>query len=166
MRAKGRFLLVLVCLLLAPVSLGAADYKQWLPLLPESLGGLARSGKPDGMNMEMGQQSWSSLQQEYSNKSKQVSMTIVSGIVAPQAQAFQMMSQMQMETEDQIVKTLEVAGYKAVFQLEKESKTGILTIALNQQTLVAIEAKPTADEAELVGLAKEIPLNKIAAQAK
>ena len=166
MRAKGRCLLVLVCLLLAPVPLGATDYKQWLPLLPETLGDLDRSGKPDGMNMEMGQQSWSSLQQEYSNKSKQVSMTIVSGIVAPQAQAFQMMSQMQMETEDQIVKTLVVSGYKAVFQLEKETKIGILTIGLNQQTLVAIEAKPTTDEGELVSLAKEIPLNKIAAQAK
>ncbi len=166
MRAKGGFILVLVCLFLTPVPLGASDYKQWLPLLPETLGGMARSGKPDGMNMEMGQQSWSSLQQEYSSQSKQVSMTIVSGIVAPQAQAFQMMAQMQMETEDQIVKTLEVAGYKAVFQLEKESKTGILTIALNQQTLVAIEAKPTTDEGELVSLAKEIPLNKIAAQAK
>jgi hypothetical protein len=117
--------------------------------------------------MEMGGQSWSSLRQEYSNKSNErISLTIVSGIAAPQAQAFQAMSQMQMETQDQIVKTLEVSGYKSVLQLSKADKNGSLMISVNQQAVVVIEAEPITSENKLVSLAKEVPLQKIATQAK
>ena len=165
MYAKGRMVFLAVCLLSISVAVGAADYKGWLPLVPNTLGGLPRAGEPDGINMEMGGQSWSSLHQEYSNKFR-VSLTIVSGIAAPQAQAFQAMSQMQMETQDQIVKTLEVSGYKSVFQLNKADKNGILMISVNQQAVVVIEAEPITSENKLVSLAKEVLLQKIATQAK
>lgn len=167
MHAKVRMILLASCLLLLAFAAGAADYKGWLPLIPGTLGGLPRAGEPDGVNMEMGGQSWSSLHQEYSNKSNErVSLTIVSGIVAPQAQAFQAMSQMQMETQDQVIKTLKVSGYKSVFQLSKADKSGNLMISVNQQTLVVIEAEPITSKNKLVALAEEIPLQKIATQAK
>ena len=167
MNAKVRIMLVATCLLLISVNINAADYKNWLSLLPETLGGLDRAGKPDGINMEMSGQSWSSLQQNYSDKAKKRgSLTIVSGVIAPQAQAFQAMSHMQMETEDQIVKTLNIAGYKAVYQLQKEDKNGSLMISINQQTFVVIEAEPITSEKELVTLAKDVPLAKIATQVK
>ena len=167
MYEKGKIILLAVCLLSISVAVGATDYKGWLPLIPNTLGGLTRSGEPDGINMEMGGQSWSSLHQEYSNKSnKKISLTIVSGIAAPQAQAFQAMSQMQMETQDQIVKTLKVSGYKSVFQLSKADKNGSLMISVNQQTVVVIEAEPITSENKLIALAKEVPLQKIATQSK
>ena len=167
MYAKGKMIFFAVCLLSISVAVGATDYKSWLPLIPDTLGGLARSGEPDGINMEMGGQSWSSLHQEYSNKSNErVSLTIVSGLAAPQAQAFQAMSQMQMETQDQIVKTLEVSGYKSVFQLNKTNKNGSLIISVNQQTLIIIEVEPITSENKVVALAEEVPLQKIATQAK
>ena len=164
---KVRIILMSLCLLLISVTLGAVDYKNWLPLVPQTLGGLVRSGEPNGINMEMGGQSWSSLQQEYSNQSKKkASLTILSGAAAPQAQAFQAMSQMQMETQDQLVKTLNVAGYKSLLQLSKADGSGSLMISLNQQTMVVIEAEPVTGEKELVALAEEVPLEKIATHAK
>ncbi len=167
MYAKGRIILISLCVLLVSVSASAVDYKNWIPLLPEKLGGLARSGEPDGVNMEMGGQSWSSIDQEYSDKAnKSIKLIIVSGIVAPQVQAFQNMSQMQMETQDVLIKTLNVSGYRAVFQLDKEDKEGILTISVNQQTVVIIGIEPTTGEREIVAVAKEVPLGKIAAQGK
>jgi hypothetical protein len=167
MYGKGKILLLSVFLLSISVAVGATDYKSWLRLIPNTLGGLARSGEPDGMNMEMGGQSWSSLHQEYSNKSeKRISLTIVSGIVAPQAQAFQSMSHMQMETQDQVVETVKVSGYKSIFQLNKADKNGSLMISVNQQTLVIIEAEPITSEKELLPLAEEVPLEKIATQTK
>jgi len=167
MNAKGRIILLASCLLLVPFAAGAGDYKGWLPLIPNNLGGLPRSGEPDGINMEMGGQSWSSLHQEYSNKSNErVSLTIVSGVVAPQAQAFHAMSQMQMETQDQVVKTLKVSGYKSVFQLNKTNKNGSLIISVNQQTLIIIEVEPITSENKVVALAEEVPLQKIATQTK
>jgi hypothetical protein len=117
--------------------------------------------------MKMSGQSWSSLQQNYTdNSNKRASLTIVSGVIAPQAQAFQAMSQMQMETQDQIIKTVNVSGYKAVLQLNKANKSGGLMISLGEQTLVVIEGEPITNEGELTSLAKEVPLKDIATQAK
>ena len=167
MKAKGKIILMATCLLLVSVWVDATDYKGWLPLIPETLGNLVKSGDPDGINMEMSGQSWSSLQQNYTdNSEKRASLTIVSGVIAPQAQAFQAMSQMHMETPDQIVKTINVSGYKAVFQLNKANGNGGLMISLGEQTLVVIEAKPITNEAELTALAKDVPLKEIATRAK
>jgi hypothetical protein len=167
MKAKGKMILMATCLLLVSVWVDATDYKGWLPLIPETLGGLAKSGDPDGINMEMSGQSWSSLQQNYTdNSNKRASLTIVSGVIAPQAQAFQAMSQMQMETQDQIIKTVNISGYKAVLQLNKANKSGGLMISLGEQTLVVIEGEPITNEGELTSLAKEVPLKDIATQAK
>lgn len=167
MKTKGKIILMATCLLLVSVWVGATDYKGWLPLIPETLGDLAKSGDPDGINMEMSGQSWSSLRQNYTdNSNKRASLTIVSGVIAPQAQAFQAMSHMQMETQDQIIKTVNVSGYKAVFQLNKANKNGSLMISLGEQTLVLIEGEPITSEKELTALAKEVPLKKIATQAR
>jgi hypothetical protein len=167
MKSKGKIILMATCLLLVSVWVDATDYKGWLPLIPETLGNLAKSGDPDGINMEMSGQSWSSLQQNYTdNSEKRASLTIVSGVIAPQAQAFQAMSQMHMETPDQIVKTINVSGYKAVFQLNKANGNGGLMISLGEQTLVVIEGKPITNEGELTALAKDVPLKEIATRAK
>ncbi len=167
MKAKGKIILMATCLLLVSVWVGATDYKNWLPLIPETLGDLAKSGDPDVINMEMSGQSWSSLRQNYTdNSNKRASLTIVSGVIAPQAQAFQAMSHMQMETQDQIIKTVNVSGYKAVFQLNKANKNGSLMISLGEQTLVLIEGEPITSEKELTDLTKEVPLKKIASQAR
>lgn len=167
MKSKGKIILMATCFLLVSVWVDATDYKGWLPLIPETLGNLAKSGDPDGINMEMSGQSWSSLQQNYTdNSEKRASLTIVSGVIAPQAQAFQAMSQMHMETPDQIVKTINVSGYKAVFQLNKANGNGGLMISLGEQTLVVIEGKPITNEGELTALAKDVPLKEIATRAK
>ena len=44
MYAKGKIILFAVCLLSISVAVGATDYKSWLPLIPDTLGGLARAG--------------------------------------------------------------------------------------------------------------------------
>lgn len=168
MKIKYRIVLVSVCLLLISVTASASDYKDWIPLLPETVGEMQRSGKPDGMNMEMGGEKWSSLHQNYSadNGEKSVELTIVEGKGAPPLANFQMMSAMKMETEDQIVKTLDVFGYKGLFNLEKKKKSGTLMISLSEEMLVVLEAEPITKEEEILKLAEQLPLAKFAAQTK
>ncbi len=146
----------------------ASDYKDWVPLLPDSLGGMGRSGDSEGMNMDMSGQKWSSLQQQYSagDGSKSVELIIVGGKGAPQLANFQMMSAMKMETEDQIVKTLDVFGYKGLINLAKKEKSGTLMISLSKEMLVVLDAKPITKEEEILKLAEQLPLAKFAAQAK
>jgi len=157
-----------VCLLLISVTAAASDYKSWIPLLPDTLGSMGRSGKPDGVNMETNGQKWSSLHQKYSadNRGKSVEMTLVMGKAAPPLASFQMMSSMKMETDDQIVKTIDVSGYKGLLNLQKNEKSGTLMISLSDQMLVVIEAKPITSESEVIKLAEQLPLAEFAAQAK
>jgi hypothetical protein len=164
---KISFLLAL-CLSLFSVTAGATDYKAWIPVLPDTLAGLSRSGKPDGINMEMSGQKWSSLHQRYSGDKgeKAIELTIVGGEGAPQLAQFQMMSSMKMETEDQIVKTVKVLGYKGLLNLEKKGKGANLMISLSDQMMVVIAAEAIKSEAEALKLAEQLPLSTFAAQAK
>jgi len=166
MRKLSAFLAL--SLLFFSLTAGASDYKGWIPLLPDSLGGMGRSGEPEGVNMEMGDQKWSSLHQEYStgDGKKSIELTVVGGKGAPQLTNFQMMSTMKMETEDQIAKTVNVSGYKGFLNLEKKEKSGILMISLSEEMLVVIEAEPITTEKEVLKLAEQLPLAKFAAQAK
>lgn len=146
----------------------ATDYRDWVPLLPDSLGGMGRSGDPEGLNMDMSGQKWSSLQQQYSagDGERSVELVIVRGKGAPQVANFQMMSTMKMETEDQIVKTLDVLGYKGLFNLAKKEKSGTLMISLSEEMLVVLDAEPITGEGEILKLAEQLPLAKFAAQAE
>jgi len=164
---KMSFLLAL-CLVLFPLTAAASDYKAWVPLLPDTLAGLSQSGKPDGINMETSGKKWSSLHQRYSadKGEKAIELTIVAGEGAPYLAQFQMMSSVKMETEDQIVKTVNVSGYKGLLNLEKREKSATLMISLNEEMLVVIAAKAVKSEAEALKLGEQLPLAKFAAQAK
>ena len=164
---KMSFLLAL-CLVLFPLTAAASDYKAWVPLLPDTLAGLSQSGKPDGINMETSGKKWSSLHQRYSadKGEKAIELTIVAGEGAPYLAQFQMMSSVKMETEDQIVKTLDFFGYKGLFNLAKKEKSGTLMISLSGEMLVVLDAEPITKEEEILKLAEQLPLAKFAAQAK
>ncbi len=166
MKLRLRVMIIGLCIGLMAGSAAAADYNNWLKLVPGKLGGMAKSGTPDGMNMNMNGQAWSSLQQKYENKSKYVNLIIVSGLVAPQVQTFQMMTQMQMETQEQVIKTLTISGYKAIYQLDKNEKNGSLMISVSPETVVVLESSPVNNEKQMVDMAKDVPLAKIASAAK
>lgn len=166
MRKTSVFLAL--CLLLFSLTAGASDYKKWISLLPKTVGGMQPSGKPDGINMEMNGKKYSTLCQKYSaeNGEKSVELTLVMGKGAPPWASFQMMSSMKLETEDQIIETVKVKKYEALFNLEKNDKRGTLMISLSDEMLVIIEAKPITSEVEVTKLAEQLPLAKFAAQAK
>jgi hypothetical protein len=87
---------------------------------------------------------------------------------APQVQGYQAMAgmNMQMETGDEIVKTVTVSGRKAMLTLDKKDKTGTLVIYLENYAVVVLQADPATEEAHLTQLAQELPLDKFAAAAK
>jgi hypothetical protein len=146
----------------------ASDYKPWVPLLPETLGGLQRSEKPQGFTMEMGEESWSSLHQAYSMEDgeKSIDLTLVLGKGSPHMANFEMMSAMKIETEEQIIKTTQIKNRKALLSLEKEEKRASLMIPLGKGMMVVLEATPIMKEEEIIALAEELPLDQFAAKAE
>ena len=158
--------LVVLSVLLIPLAVGAFDYKAWAPLLPRTLGDMAPSGEPDGMNMDMSGQKWSSINQEYTSRDgkKTAQLSVVGGQMAPQVQGFQGMAamNMNMETGDQIIKTVTVSGKKSMLTLDKQSKTGTLMIPVEKDMIIALTLEPATSESELTSLAQQIPLSKFA----
>ena len=159
------FLISFLCLVFMASTACAADYKDWISLLPDRIDGLGQSGDPDGMNVQSEGQSWSTLEQGYADGSgeKEIKLTIVSGSMAPQVKQFQAMKQFSMEDEEKVVETLEISGNDAVMELYKDGGKGNLLIAPQQKTIVIIQATSADNKEELVSLADDVPLSDIAA---
>ncbi len=161
---KKMFAIAVLCLFLFPAVAGAFDYKAWMPSLPKTLGGMTPTGEPDGMNMDMGGQKWSTLNQEYTSRDgkRTAQLSIVAGQMAPQVQGFQSMAgmNMNMETGDIIMKTVNVSGKKCMLNLDKKGKTGTLMIPLKNHMLIGLTLNPTTRASELTSLAQQIPLSR------
>jgi hypothetical protein len=155
-------LLVILALLL-PLSAGAFDYKAWPSLLPPTLGNLKPSGEPNGMNMDAGGQGWSTLEQAYSsqNGDKTATITIMAGEMAV-AQGVQAMETMNIETGDQIIKTLDIDGAKCILMLDKAAKNASLMIQAQPQLTINLTLEPADNETEILSLAKKLPIAKFA----
>ena len=133
-------------------------------LLPRTWDAMTPSGDPDGMNMDMGGQKWSSLNQEYRSRDgkKTAQVSVVAGQMAPQVQGFQGMAamNMNMETGDQLIKTVNVSGKKGILTLDKKDKSGTLTIPVKQDMVVVLTADPATGASDLTGLAQQIPISR------
>ena len=157
-------LISILCFVFLASPTSAAEYKDWIPLLPDRIDGLQRSGDPDGMNVQSEGRSWSTLEQGYGDGSREdIKLTIVSGSMAPQVQQFQAMKQFSMEDEEKIVESLEVSGNNAVMELYKDGGKGTLLIAPQEKTIVILQADSVESKEKLVSLADDVPLSEIAA---
>lgn len=150
-------------MLLAAPAANAIDYNDWIPLLPENIGGLDKQGETDGMNMEQSGQNWSALEQKYSdNGDNQVQLRIVSGSDAPGIREFEAMQKFSMENEKKEVKTLDVSGRKAVLELNKKGGKSNLMVSAGQQTIVILSTSSFDSEKDITSLADDVPFDKIA----
>ncbi len=162
MRKSIPILIIVLGFILASSSANAFHYKNWIPLLPESIGGMEKQGDPSGMNMEKSGQSWSALRQEYSDADgNDLRLSIFTGSDSPGIRKFETMQKFNMETGEKEVKTLEVSGYKAVLEFNKKGGKSNLLIAAQDQTLVIIDSASFDNKNDLISLADDIPLSKI-----
>lgn len=163
MRKYITVLMIALGLFLGSSAANAFDYKDWIPLLPESIGGMEKQGDPDGMNMEKGGQSWSSLAQKYSDaQGNDLRLVIVTGSDAPGLRQFETMQKFNMETEEKKVKTVQVSGHKGVLDFNKKGGSSNLLVAVQDESLVIIETSSLESEDELVSLADDVPISDIA----
>jgi hypothetical protein len=169
MTLRNHVIMVSVFLLLVSGAAGAMDYNNWVPLFPDTIAGMEKSGDLDAMNYESGDQTWSYAHYTYGDdgSGEYIDLTVVGGQAAPQVMTFKTMPDMNMETEEQIMKTVKVSNYEALLNIEKKKKRGTLIIGLADNLIAVIEVVPT-DEAEIMKVTEDVPLDKFksASQAK
>ena len=167
MRKYLAVLLIVFGLVLASSAVNAFDYKDWMPLLPDSIAEMEKQGDPDGMNMEKGGQSWSTISQKYSDgQENNAQLTIVTGSDAPGMKKFNTLHRFSGETGKRKVKTLDISGHKAVLNLDKKGGSNSLLIQAQENTMVIINTSSFDSENGLVSLAEDIPLAEIADAVK
>lgn len=163
MRKSVAIFMIALGFILASSAANAFDYRDWIPLLPESIGGLDKQGEPEGMNMEKGSQSWATVKQQYADEAGDaLRVSIVTGTDAPVMKEFEALRKFTMETAERNVKTTEISGHKAVLSLHKKGGKSNLMIAPQKNTLVIIETDSFDSEKALVSLAEEVPIAGIA----
>ena len=157
------FIIALGFIIASSSAVNAYDYNDWVPLLPESIGGMVVQGDPEGANKERGGQFWSLLRQNYSDgDGNEMHLSIAAGPDAPGIREFETMQQFNLETEEKKVQTLDIEGYKAVLDFSKTGGKSNLLIAIHDETVVVIETASFDIEDDIVSLADDIPLSEIA----
>lgn len=163
MRKSVTILMIALGFIIASSAASAFDYRDWVPLLPESINGMDKQGTPEGINMEKSGETWSTLRQKYADaEGKNLRLSIVTGSDAPGIKRFKTMEKLNMETPKRKVKTLEIAGHRAVLDLNKKGGKSNLLIAPQDKILVIIATASFDSEKDLVSLADDVPLSEIA----
>ncbi|MFW5958244.1 MAG: hypothetical protein ACOCQ0_03720 [Desulfosalsimonas sp.] len=162
-----KIIVISIALIMTSSAANAFDYQDWIPLLPENIGEMEKTDEPSGMNMEESGQSWSGLEQKYSNTDGDVlKLSIVTGTNAPGMQQFKSMKEFDAKTDKEIVKTLDVKGRNSVLNIKKKGGENTLLIPASDETLVVISTEAFGSEDEMTSLADDIPVEEVADSVK
>ncbi len=144
----------------------AADYKQWLSLLPESAMGMPRSGDPDGANVTMNDIENSSLTVRYRDGDRTAEIMLIYDSSRSLIMPFEMVRDMQVETPEEIHQPTMLNGFKAIYQLDRPGKQTALIVILSPTMLIQVSFQPAPEKAELMKFVAGLPLKKLAASVQ
>jgi len=152
-------------LTLMPGILWAADYKDWLPYLPDKLDGLKATSKGEGVNINADELSVSSLSKIYGGGDKKITISIMHDAGQQNTPLTEFVEKTIMETKDLIYKTVKLQGFGAIFQYNKNGNDviAIITVSLKSASVVTIAIIDNKDQGEkhYIGLVNRIDLKKI-----
>ncbi len=164
MSLRFKTIMLVICFILFTASVVVAadyDYKELIPVLPDSINEMSKTGEPDGANMETSGQHWSVVNQRYGNGSNHINFFVVVGSSAPEIQKFHNLQQLNVETEESVTRTTEIAGKKTLLNLKKDGSRGTLAIAVQNNALAVFETSHVENEEELLSLADDISIEEI-----
>jgi hypothetical protein len=143
---------------------GVINFKKLLPFVDVKIPGWTMEGQPSGATITQGPMSVSEAKAEFKagDKTLEVSVTDLFGKPVP----MMMGQKMEMETNEEIVRTTAVQGFKAIQHYNKKDKDGSLIISVADRFLMKIEGKGIDNLKVLQDVAQRLDLKKLAALAK
>ncbi|KPK11968.1 MAG: hypothetical protein AMJ68_04025 [Acidithiobacillales bacterium SG8_45] len=157
---NGLRTLLFVCCL-GPALVFGADYKDWLPLVPKSLGGQQMSRADEADNVSFGGQTNSLLTRFYGKDQNEIMLMIVWDPSGNQLIAPKLAMGMNYDTPDGIAKPVTVQGFQARFQQDSRNNAGVLQILLSDTAMVQLEAPGGRDPAHFIKILQPIDLKKL-----
>ena len=171
-RFKSSKFNVITCLALTALCFGLTasaladviNFKKLEPFVDVQIPGWTMSGKPGGTTVKQGAMSVSQAEAKFKAGDKTLKISVID--LAGQHFPLQMGQFMEMETDEQVVRTLDVQGFKAMEHYNKVDKEGDLIISVVKRFLVKIEGQKIDNLKVLQDAAQKLDLKKLATLAK
>ena len=160
---KSKLIIFTLSLFILPTMAFSADYKKWIPHLPDKLDGMKATSKGEGMNMDMGDVKMSNLEKEYGTGKRQIKIMIVYDNSGQQNQAMDPMAKMNMESDQGVNRSIKIQGYDAFYQYDKGNNSVWVVVFLNDKAMLNFYAPGGKTQKHYTKLVNKIKLKKLAA---
>jgi hypothetical protein len=150
--------------LLGPAGAEVVNFKELLPFVDVKISGWTMEGKPSGTTLQQGKVMVSEARVSFKAGNQTLEIIIMDflGKTIP----FLTGQQLQMESTEEIVRTSEVEGFKALETFRHQDKQGELNISVADRFWVKIDGEGIENLEVLKKVAQQMELKKLATLAK
>jgi len=151
-----------LALFLAPGFSSAADYKDWLPYLPDKLDGLKATSAGDGANLSG---VMSTYARTYGSGEKKIEVTIMYYSAQTETETEEPVEETIMETPEMVVKTVKIQDFYATYSYTAFNDEAVIQIFPKGSATFMLTASGGGAKGDkhYLGLFKNIDLKKIVA---
>jgi hypothetical protein len=147
-----------------PALAEVVHFKKLVPFVDIKIPGWTMKGKPSGTTLKQGAMSMSQAKAKFKAGDKTLEIVVMDFLGKPIP--FMMGQQMEMETNEETVRTTEFQGFKALEHYRTQDKRGDLNIVVANRFWVKIEGTGIDNLKVLQDVAQQMDLKKLATLAK
>jgi hypothetical protein len=163
-RSASLLVLLIIIGLAAPAGAEVVNFKELLPFVDIKIPGWTMEGKPCGTTLKQGNVMVSEARVSFKAGDQNLEIIIMDFL--GKSIPFLTGQQMQMESTEEIVRTTEVEGFKALETFRHQEKQGELNISVADRFWVKIDGDGIENLEALRKIAQQMDLKKLATLAK
>ena len=154
----------IICSLVVPAWAEVVNFKELLPFVDIKIPGWTMEGKPCGNTLKQGQVMLSETRVSFKAGDQTLEIIIMDFLGKPFP--FLTGQKMEMESSEEIVRTTEVQGFKALENYRTKDKAGELNISVADRFWVKIDGEGIDNLEVLKNVAQQMELKKLATLAR
>jgi hypothetical protein len=163
-RSANLLVLLIIIGLVAPAGAEVVNFKELLPFVDIKIPGWTMEGKPCGTTLKQGNVMVSEARVSFKAGDQNLEIIIMDFL--GKSIPFLTGQQMQMESTEEIVRTTEVEGFKALETFRHQEKQGELNISVADRFWVKLDGEGIENLEVLRKIAQQMELKKLATLAK
>jgi hypothetical protein len=145
----------------APVD--PVNWRELAPFLID-LDGWDAEGDAEGESVSMMEFKISTVERDYSDGSRDLTISIVDGGFVPMVYAsFKMYMGFEVDSSEEYIKSLTIEGFPGIEHYVYGDKEATVMVLINERFLITLDGENFQDTSDLINIAKTLDLNGIAA---
>lgn len=147
-----------------PAPTGPVNFKKLVPYVNPPLPGWKLQGKPTGTTVKSSYMKMSQAEARFTSGDKSLRLAIVDSSIAAMASlGMGVLKGIEVETSEEVTKSVKVQDYPAIETYKPQDKEGKLTIVVADRFVVTLEGEGIENIQELEDIAQHLELKKLAA---